>query len=89
MAEAGYPTVIAIATEPGPLYRDVFGPGKSLPEGPVGARILIVRPSADPKTLGVDYADATEDGLVAVYGSGRAAGSRFMESWRKPVVTVV
>ena len=81
MAEAGYGTVIAVATEPGPLYRDVFRTRQIVTGGPAGATIHIVQPPTDPKTLGVDYADATEDGLVAVYELGRAVGSRFMASW--------
>jgi hypothetical protein len=84
MAEAGYRTVIAVATEPGPVYRDVFRTRQVSSSGHVGARIHIVRPPTDPKALGVDYADATEDGLVAAYESGQAEGNRFLESWTSP-----
>lgn len=77
MAEAGYDAVIAVAAEPGPIYRDMFRT-EALPETRRGVPIHMVRPETDPRDMGVDYADATEGGLVEVYRCGEQQGRKFL-----------
>ncbi|MBG1267086.1 hypothetical protein [Nostoc sp. WHI] len=78
MVEAGYQEVIAIANEPGTLYRDMFQL-EAIPETYKGVRIHIIRPDVDPKEYQVNFTDATEAGLVAVYQHGKEKGKEFVE----------
>ncbi len=65
LLELGSRTVIAIAAEPGPLYRDLFR-SEEIRDGSTDlGRLYIVRPATDLKTVGVDYTTATESGLRA------------------------
>lgn len=82
LAEAGYGPVIAIATEPGPLYRDLFR-RSVIPATWAGTPIYPIAPARDPRELGVDFTSATEDGLRALYAEGEAAGQAFLaaEEW--------
>jgi hypothetical protein len=80
MAEAGYDAVIAVATEPGPLYRDIFHT-QAVPEVWRGLPIHIMRPDTDPQDFGVAYADATEDGLTGLYEHGQEQGRKFLALW--------
>lgn len=80
MAHAGYAALIAVAPEPGPIYRDLFRT-EALPETERGVPIHMVRPGADPRDMGVDYADATDGGLVEVYRRGEEQGRKFADLW--------
>jgi hypothetical protein len=84
MADAGYHEVIAIAPDPGPVYRDLART-EALPETRRGVPIHMVRPDADPSNVGVDYADATEAGLVEVYWRGEEQGREFLASCRRQI----
>lgn len=79
MAQHGYREVIAIATEPGVLYRDIF---QSEPIPPVwqDVPIHIIRPTIDPAKLGADFTDVTDEGLVAGYEHGLEIGRMFVEA---------
>jgi hypothetical protein len=70
--------IIAIAAEHGPLYRDLFG-AELLPDTVRGGPVHVVQPPHDLRDLGVDYAGATEDGLVAAYRLGEAQGRRLLD----------
>lgn len=80
MAERGYSEVIAIATEPGVIYRDLFQT-EQIPTSFKGVPIHIIQPDVDPKELGVDFTDATEEGLFAVYRHGEEKGREFLTNW--------
>jgi predicted acylesterase/phospholipase RssA len=81
MVQYGYREVIAIATEPGVLYRDIF---QSEPVPPVwnGVPVHIIRPDIDPATMGADYTDVSDGGLVAGYEHGREKGREFLKAWK-------
>ncbi len=80
MAQQGYREVIAIATEPGELYRDIFQ-SEPIPFVWEGVPIHIIRPSIDPALLGADFTDITGEGLVAGYEHGLEIGRAFVEEW--------
>ena len=80
MAQQGYREVIAIATEPGELYRDIFQ-SEPIPSVWEGVPIHIIHPSIDPALLGADFTDITGEGLVAGYEHGLEIGRAFVEEW--------
>lgn len=82
MAQRGYGEIIAIANEPGILYRDIFQ-SEAIPDNWQGIPIHIIRPEIDPATLGAGFTDVTDKGLVAGYEHGMETGRRFVERWRK------
>jgi predicted patatin/cPLA2 family phospholipase len=81
MARHGYREVIAIATEPGILYRDIFQ-SEPIPLVWQDVPIHIIRPTIDPAKLGADFTDVTDEGLVAGYEHGLEIGRMFVEEWR-------
>ncbi len=80
MAQQGYCEVIAIATEPGVLYRDIFQ-SEPVPSAWNGVPIHIIRPDIDPATMGADFTDVTVEGLVASYEHGMEVGRKFLANW--------
>ena len=79
LADLGYGEVIAVATEPAPLWRDLFT-REPLP-GRLGSTIIrLIEPAFDPREVGVDFATATEAGLQTVYQHGRARAHAFLET---------
>jgi hypothetical protein len=80
MAQYGYHEVIAIATEPGILYRDIFQ-REPIPSSWQGVPIHIIRPAIDPATMGADFTDVTAEGLVAGYEHGMEKGREFVANW--------
>lgn len=80
MAELGYPTVVALSNEP-LLYRDIFQQETTPPKW-AGSVIEVVAPDRDPADLGVDYTNATADGLAAVFQHGQEKGEAFLGQWR-------
>jgi hypothetical protein len=78
MAQRGYNKVVAMATEPGPLYRDIFRTDP-VPDQWGAVPIFVVRPDVDPQELGVNFTNATEDGLFAVYRHGEEKGREFLD----------
>lgn len=81
MVAEGYRETIAIANEPGPMYRDMFHIDP-VPSQMHGVPIHIIRPDVHLKELGVDFTKATPDGLVAVYRHGRDKGKEFVSKWK-------
>ena len=77
MVERGYQTVIAIATEPGNLYRDLFQQ-EVIPNRYKQVPIHQIQPDIDLKELGVDFTQATSEGLAAVYQHGSDKGQEFL-----------
>src|SRR6266702_8027509 len=63
MARWGYREVIAIATEPGTLYRDIFQ-SEPIPSTWQGVPIHLIQPGIDPAKLGADFTEVSDEGLV-------------------------
>ena len=82
MAQRGYREIIAIANEPGVLYHDIFQ-SEAIPDNWQGVPIHIIRPEIDPATLGADFTDVTDEGLVAGYQHGLAIGQQFIAHWKE------
>ena len=74
--------IIAIAVEPGPLYRDIFQ-SASIPSNWNGAPIHIIHPQIDPASLGADFTDVTDEGLAAGYEHGLEMGISFLKEWKQ------
>lgn len=77
MAQQGYTEVIAVATEPGPLYRDIFR-SELIPDVWQGVPIHVIRPERGPGEMGAGFTDVTEEGMVAVYEYGKEKGKEFL-----------
>jgi hypothetical protein len=75
LTELGYRNIVAIATEPGPLYRDMFR--RPMPQARDGVTLEVLRPDFDPAERGVAFTGASEEGLLAVYRHGQDKGARF------------
>jgi hypothetical protein len=82
MVQQGYAEVIAIATEPGPLYRDIFR-SEPIPDIWQGVPIHVIRPDRDPGEMGAGFTDMTEEGMVAVYENGKEKGREFLAGWSR------
>jgi hypothetical protein len=80
MVELGYTEAIAIANEPGTLYRDMFQL-QPIPENYKGVDIHIIKPDVDPQEFGVSFTDATVEGFCAVYQHGKDKGQEFIARW--------
>jgi hypothetical protein len=76
MVELGYQQIIAISNEPDVLYRDMFQL-EEIPTKYRQANIHIIKPDVDTRELGVDFTDATPEGLVKVYQHGIEKGQEF------------
>jgi hypothetical protein len=72
MAGRGFDAVLAIATEPAPVARDLFGTAL-LPEEWKGTPIWAVCPARNLKDIGVDFQHATVEGLNQAFTEGIAA----------------
>lgn len=81
MIDAGYKQVIAISNEPGIFYRDMFGL-ELIPKNYQGVDIHIIKPDTDPKKMGVDFTNATPEGLSVVYQHGKEKGEEFIGDWK-------
>lgn len=77
MVDRGFQTVVAIATETGEFYRDLFQ-SQVIPRKYKQASIQIIQPDINPKELGVDVFQATSEGLAAVYQHGLDKGKEFL-----------
>ena len=77
MVDRGYQEVIAIATEPGKLYRNMFQL-ELIPNQYQETPIYIIKPDIDPKELGVNFTKATAEGLLAVYQHGQNKAQEFL-----------
>jgi hypothetical protein len=72
MADREFDAVLAIATEPAPVHRDLFGT-TPLPVEWNGVPIVMVCPQRDLKDIGVDFQHASMDGLEHAFTEGIAA----------------
>jgi hypothetical protein len=79
LAEMGYREVFAVATEPAPLWRDLFT-REPVPSQQGPTPIRLIEPAFEPRELGVDFASASEEGLLAVYEHGRVQGRAFLST---------
>lgn len=81
MIDAGYKQVIAITNELGLFHRDMFGL-EVITENYQGIDIHIIKPDTDPKEMGVDFTNATPEGLLTVYKHGQEKGKEFLANWK-------
>jgi hypothetical protein len=77
LAELGYGEVVAIAAETGPLRRDLFG-GDPMPQHWGATSLDAIKPERDPREFGVDFAAASDDGLLAIYRQGEEQGRSYL-----------
>lgn len=80
MAQLGYREIVAIATEPGILYRDMFR-SEPIPDVWEGVSIHIIRPDTDLATMGTDFTEVSEEGMVRVYEYGKEKGREFLQAY--------
>ncbi len=80
LAAMGYDEVVAISPECGSLYHDLLS-NREIPTVWQATPIYTIQPAVDLKTLGVDYTQATEDGLLKVYRLGEEQGVKFLSDW--------
>lgn len=80
MVALGYTEVIAISTETGNVYRDIFT-DKIIPGELNGVPIHIIRPEYELKKAGVDFTACTAEGLVTAFQHGEAQGYTFLKAW--------
>ncbi len=81
MAERGFDAILAIATEPPPVARDLFGTAL-LPEESNGTPIVTICPPRDLKDIGVDFQHATVEGLEQAFAEGIAAAQSTLVRWK-------
>ncbi len=79
VAALGYPDVLAIATEPGPIARGMFT-CDTIPDEWNGSRIRVLQPDSDLRDIGVDFTTATAEGLQRAFELGRDKARAFMAS---------
>ena len=79
LAELRYGEVVAIAAEAGPLWRDLFRRERIPPQwGPTP--IKVIRPEQDPGEFGVDFAAASDEGLLITYRHGEDQRRAFLSA---------
>lgn len=79
MVDAGYKEIIAIFNEPGMLYRDMFQI-EEIPGSHDGANIHTIQPDINLVDLGVNFTDASSEGLIAAYQHGEEKGKDFLQN---------
>jgi hypothetical protein len=77
LAHLGYRDVIAIATEPGAVYHDIFQT-ELLPSTCNGTCIHIIQPDYNLAMMGTDFTTFTEEGMDIVYAYGQEKGREFL-----------
>ncbi|WP_119066393.1 hypothetical protein [Aggregatilinea lenta] len=80
MVDYGYTHVIAIATDLGPLYRDIFT-DQEVPSMVKGVPVDIIRPDMNLNDIGVEYTSCTPGGLIAAFEHGIQKGNEFLAKW--------
>ena len=80
ITQLGCQKVIAIATEPGILYTDIFET-KKIPENWNNVPIYTIKPDKDLKEFGVNFASATEETLLIAYQHGEKKGKEFIDKF--------
>ncbi len=80
LAEMGYEEVVAISPECGVFYHDLAG-AEEIPPVWQETQIHQIQPDIDLKTLGVEYTQATETGVLAAYRLGEEKGCEFLLGW--------
>ncbi len=77
LAQKGYKNIIAIATEPGDIYKDFFS-DKTFNDEVRGSKVYWIKPEENLKNLGVDFTKTTKDGIENVFNYGIAIGDKFI-----------
>jgi len=79
LAEKGYKNIIAIATEPGDIYRNFFS-DEPLGDEVRGSKVHWIKPDDNLKNMGVDFTKATEEGYKRVFQYGIEKGNEFVKN---------
>jgi len=79
VAALGYADVIAIATEAGPIARNMFD-AIPIPLEWNGSRIRLIQPDVNLAEFGVEFSSATEDGIARAFEHGIEKGRAFAQS---------
>jgi hypothetical protein len=77
LIEYGYKNVIVVSTEIGTAYRSILA-DQAIPEAIGNVPIYVIRPDVDLKTIGVDFAACTDEGLLAAFRHGEDKGHEFL-----------
>jgi predicted acylesterase/phospholipase RssA len=80
LAAMGYDEIIAISPENGIFYHDLFAT-QAIPSVWGDTLIYTIQPEIDLKAVGIDYTQATEEGLVTAFQLGEAQGLQFLSTW--------
>jgi predicted acylesterase/phospholipase RssA len=78
-AALGVSTILAIVTEPGPVYRDLFRQ-EAIPEAMDRFDLRIIRPASDLSEFGVDVMRGTMEGFDAALRHGEAQAESFLRT---------
>jgi len=82
-----YREIIAIVSDPGPIYRNIFR-SSVIQETAWRAAVHIIRPGIAPKSFGVEETTASEQGLINLYDHGLDQGLRFIGTHLETINTV-
>ncbi|MCK5149152.1 hypothetical protein KAR48_20525 [bacterium] len=77
LVERGYKKIIAISTETGPIYTDLFS-SETIPQNIGQSKIFFIRPQSNLREFGVNFTKATEDGFVKAFQHGIEMGDRYI-----------
>lgn len=80
LVELGYSTIIAISTEVGEMYRDIFA-DSPIPDHIKDVPIYKIRPDEELSEIDVDFTSCTAEGLVKAFQHGQAKGQAFLADW--------
>ena len=80
LAEEGYKNIIAIATEPGDIYKDFFS-DVPINDEVSGSKVYWIKPEENLKNLGVDFTKAAKDGIENVFTYGIILGDKFIQQY--------
>ncbi len=77
LAEKGYKNIIAIATEPGDIYKDFFS-DEPFNNEVSDSRVYWIKPEENLKNLGVDFTKAAKYGIENVFTYEITLGDKFI-----------
>jgi hypothetical protein len=78
LIERGYRNIIAIDSSPGDSYDSIFRQRLVRDGEQDGSRINLIKPAIDIKDIGVDYTNASQQGIKDAYALGIKAGNAFL-----------
>lgn len=82
LPKLGYERIIAVSVEQGELHENLFRMQKISEYETETGSLEIIRPAVDTKSLGVDYLDATLEGLEKAYSHGKEVAKAYLDKRR-------